>query len=151
MPPNSNFVDLLRVFNEEEVKYLVVGGYAFMFYSNPRFTKDLDIWVEASQENSVRVFRALARFGAPLRGLTAADFAEPEKFYQLGIAPNRIDVLTSITGLEFEDTWQRRQASEFGGTTAWFISREDLIRNKRAVGRRQDLIDADLLEGKLEE
>lgn len=99
----SHFNDLLKSFDEQEVKYLVVGGHAVMFYSEPRYTKDLDIWIEASPENATRVFRALAHFGAPLTGVSEADFAAPGSFYQLGRPPLRVDVLTSIEGLEFDE------------------------------------------------
>jgi hypothetical protein len=150
MLPNSDFRDLLRAFNDEGVRYLVVGGYAFMLYSSPRFTKDLDVWVEPSAENGERVFQALRRFGAPLRGISASDFTQPGQIYQLGVEPNRIDVLTSIESLDFAAAWECRQEAEFDNLRAWFLSRKDLIRNKRAVGRPQDLIDADLLDGKSE-
>ena len=86
----------------------MVGGYAVMLYTEPRYTKDLDIWVGASLENALHVFKALAEFGAPLKGIHAEDFAAPDRIYQLGVAPSRIDVLTSISGVSFEDAWTRR-------------------------------------------
>ncbi len=92
----SDFNDLLSGFDELGVKYLIVGGHAVMFYSEPRYTKDLDIWIEASPENASRVFRALAKFGAPLQGVSEADFAAPGSFYQLGRPPLRVDVLTRV-------------------------------------------------------
>lgn len=105
MSPNFHFSELLRIFNAHGVKYLVVGGYAVMLYSEPRFTKDLDLWVGDDRDNASRVFRALAEFGAPLTGVDPADFAKPDLIYQLGVPPLRIDVLTSISGVDFEAAW----------------------------------------------
>jgi hypothetical protein len=97
---NSDFSDLLQAFNEESVEYLVVGGYAVIKYTEPRYTKDIDIWVNASLENAERVMRALVKFGAPLSGLTADDFCDPENFYQIGVAPTRVDIIMGIDGRE---------------------------------------------------
>lgn len=147
MPANSDFEDLLRTFKELSVKYLIVGGYALMLYAEPRYTKDLDIWIEASPENADRVYRALAAFGAPLSGMTPADFMKEGFFYQLGMPPVRVDILMSIEGVDFEGAWSRRVESGFGSEAAWFISREDLIRNKKTSGRLIDLHDLEQLEG----
>jgi hypothetical protein len=136
----------LSIFNEENVRYLIVGGYALMLYTEPRFTKDLDLWVEPSKDNAARVFRSLARFGAPLQNVTAEDFATKDTFYQIGQPPIRVDVMTGITGVEFEEAWQRRRQSQLAGESVAFLSREDLIRNKRAVGRLRDLADVESLE-----
>ncbi len=141
MPANSDFNELLKAFNDCEVKYLVIGGYAVMYYTEPRFTKDLDLWVEASQENGRRVFQALARFGAPLAGVTAADFSQEGLFYQMGRPPVRVDVLTSVTGLTFPEAWPSRVETDFGGVRANIISLMDLIRIKSVLGRPQDLVD----------
>ena len=143
---NSSFSELLSLFNDADVRYLLVGGHAVMLYTEPRFTKDLDIWIDATEENAARVFKALAQFGAPLSGLTAADFAEEGFFYQLGRPPARIDILMSIDGLNFAEAWANRQESTFSGQKAWFIGRSDLIKNKRASARHIDLHDAELLE-----
>ena len=143
---NSDFEELLSIFNENEVKYLIVGGHAVMLYTEPRFTKDLDIWIEASAANALRVFRALAQFGAPLSGLCADDFAHEGFFYQVGLPPVRVDILMSIDGVQFAEAWPNRQRSVFGSQQAWFIGREDLLRNKRATGRHIDLHDADQLQ-----
>ena len=93
---------MLRLFNANGVEYLVVGGVAFIFHAEPRYTKDLDIWVRADTENATRVFRSLAEFGAPLAGLSAADFAQEGYFYAMGVAPARVDILMSIDGVDFE-------------------------------------------------
>ena len=119
-----------------------------MLYTGPRYTKDLDLWVEASEDNAARVFRALAAFGAPLAGMTPADFAAEDCFYQLGRPPARVDILMSIDGMSFEHAWNNRQQAALGSQQAWFICRADLIRNKRASGRHIDLHDADLLSGR---
>jgi hypothetical protein len=117
-----------------------------MQYTEPRFTKDLDLWVEATPDNAEAVFRALATFGAPLAGMQASDFETPGCFYQIGRPPLRIDVLTSIDGVEFSAAWDNRFPSKLGDEEVFFIGKADLIRNKRAVGRHIDLHDAGLLE-----
>jgi hypothetical protein len=144
---NSDFKDLLRIFNEHEVRYLVVGGYAVIKYTEPRYTKHLDVWVEATPKNAQAVVAALREFGAPLSNITAADFAREGAIYQMGRPPARVDVLTSIRGVRFADAWPRRVATDFGGVPAQVLSRQDLLANKRALGRPQDLVDvSNLLE-----
>jgi len=143
---NSDFNDLLRAFNDAGVKYLIVGGHAVMLYSEPRYTKDLDIWVEASAANAAKVFATLARFGAPLSGLSEADFAQEGFFYQLGRPPARVDILMSVDGVRFDEAWPNRTEAAFGDGRAWFIGRAELIRNKRATARHIDLHDAELLD-----
>ncbi|MCP5071049.1 MAG: hypothetical protein GY946_31180 [bacterium] len=138
---NPDFKDLLLAFNAAEVRYLVVGAYAVTFHAQPRFTKDLDLWVEASPENAARVHKALTAFGAPIGELTVDDLANPEMVYQIGVAPNRIDVLMGVSGLGFSEAWPERVDSTYGDCPIHVISRQDLIRNKRAAGRPQDLID----------
>jgi hypothetical protein len=142
---NSDFKDLLRIFNEHKVRYLVVGGYAVIKYTEPRYTKDLDVWVEASPKNARAVFAALREFGAPLMNITPADFAKGGSIYQIGRPPARVDVLTSIEGVQFADAWPNRMASNFDGIPAPVISRQDLITNKLTVGRPQDLVDVSSL------
>ena len=137
---NQDFKELLKIFNEHEVKYLIVGGYAVMKYSEPRFTKDLDIWIEASPENAKNVFRALKSFGSPLEGLTEGDFAEAG-FYQMGRPPVRVDILMTIDGVEFQDAWKNKAQTDFDGVFAYIIGFSDLIENKKASGRLQDLLD----------
>ena len=134
------FSELLNIFNEHEVRYLVVGGFAVMVYSEPRYTKDLDVWIEASAENAVRVVAALREFGAPLDGLTEKDFSE-SGFYQMGRPPSRIDIMMSIDGVGFESAWENRHAAQFRGVLVSFIGKQDLILNKESAGRLQDLAD----------
>lgn len=142
---NSDFSDLLRIFNANRVKYLVIGGYAVVQYAEPRFTKDLDVWISTDTVNAEAVYKSLREFGAPLENLTAKDFSEEGYFFQMGIPPVRVDILMGIPGAKFEDCWQRRKEVDFDGLPVSFISKKDLIAAKRASGRPQDLIDADSL------
>jgi hypothetical protein len=148
---NSDFSDLLRIFNANQVKYLVIGGYALVQYAEPRYTKDLDLWISADAANSQAVYRALREFGAPLAGMTDADFAQEGYFYQMGVPPVRVDILMGVPGVGFDEAWPRRLEVDFDGLIVPFISRQDLIAAKRASGRPQDLLDVELLthpEGK---
>ncbi len=142
---NSDFSDLLRIFNEHGVKYLVVGGYAVVQYAEPRYTKDLDVLIATDKKNAEAVYSALREFGAPLAGLTSKDFAEDGFFFQMGVPPIRVDVIMGIPGVNFEECWNRRVEVDFEGLSVTFISKQDLIVSKRAAGRPQDLMDADLL------
>lgn len=142
---NSDFTDLLRLFNANSVRYLVIGGYAVVQYAEPRFTKDLDLWISTDASNASAVYKALREFGAPLVDLTEADFAEEGYFYQMGVPPVRVDILMGVPGLRFEEVWTRRVEVDFDGLPVSFIARQDLITSKLASGRPQDLIDADLL------
>jgi predicted nucleotidyltransferase len=142
---NSDFSDLLQLFNDNKVKFLVIGGYAFIQYAEPRYTKDLDLWINTDTQNASAVFKSLKEFGAPLINMTEDDFAEEGYFYQMGIPPVRVDILMGISGVEFEEAWGRRKDVDFDGLTVPFISKEDLIATKRASGRPQDLVDADVL------
>ena len=143
MAENPHYKELLQLLNEFEVEYLIVGGFAAMKYGEPRYTKDLDVWVRNSAENSRRVVEALRKFGAPIDhdGITQHTFAEKQVVYQIGIAPVRIDILTEITAVEFSDVWSRKVPSTFFGVPVHFISLEDLVTNKRALGRTSDLKD----------
>lgn len=142
---NSDFSDLLRLFNANQVRYLVIGGYALIQYSEPRYTKDLDVWIGAETANARAVFAALHAFGAPLAGLTEDDFATEGYFYQMGVPPMRVDILMGLPGLDFDDAWARRMVVDFADLPVPFISRDDLIAAKRASGRPQDLLDAEAL------
>jgi len=143
-----DFKELLSVLNAHRVKYLVIGAYAVSIHAQPRATKDLDILVKADAENAAAVFAALAQFGAPLQGLTPADFAEPGPFFRMGHEPVGVDILTAIPGVEFDEAWPRRVedvVDSASGLKASFISREDLIAAKLAAGRPQDLADVDAI------
>lgn len=143
MAENPHYRELLQLLNEFRVEYLIVGGFAVMKYGEPRYTKDLDVWIRNSAQNSGRVIDALKKFGAPLDHdqITPDTFAGKQVVYQIGIAPVRIDLLTEITGVEFSDAWEKRVASTFFGVPVHFISLDDLIINKRALGRSSDLQD----------
>ncbi len=141
MQANSDLTDLLRALNEEGAEYLIVGGYAVALHGHLRATKDVDIFVGAQPENAAKVWRALVRFGAPLEGLRREDLSEPGVFYIMGWPPNQIDILTSIDGVDFESAWRNRLASNYDGVSSWFIALEDLVANKAASGRPQDLAD----------
>ena len=132
---NPDFVDLLRAFIAAEVRFLIVGAYALAIHGRPRATGDLDLWVEATPANAGRVMRALAAFGAPVSDIAEADFATPGVTYQIGVAPGRIDILTDLTGLTFQEAWPDRVRKPFGELAVDMIGRDAFIRNKRATGR----------------
>jgi len=146
MQLNPHFSDLLSEFNAARVRYLVVGAYVLSYYGRPRTTGDLDLWVDSTRANGRRVFRALGDFGAPLEGISPADFSTPGTVLQIGVAPSRIDVLTSLTGLTFPTAWKNRLRARYGKNPISFLSERDFIRNKRAVGRTRDLADAEEVE-----
>jgi hypothetical protein len=138
---SKDFQDILRAFNAHKVKYLVVGGYAFGVHLEPRTTKDIDLWIRTDPENAQAVFQALAEFGAPLAGVSPADFTDGTIF-QMGQPPERIDILQQVSGVEFDTAWERRLEGFIDEQTpAFVISKDDLIRNKLASGREQDLLD----------
>ena len=138
---NSDFKDLLHCLHTARVRYLLIGGYAVMHYSEPRYTKDLDIWVEPSVRNSKALYRALEKFGAPLTNIDPTTFKEPGVLYICGLPPARFDILTRVKGVDFETAWKRREKGTFGGKPTYFISLEDLIEAKEAAGRLQDKLD----------
>ena len=146
MLTNSDFKELLNLFEKHEIRYLIVGGYAVMKYTEPRFTKDLDILIATDTANAEAVYTALKEFGAPLANLTVKDFTDQDCFYQMGRSPLRVDIMMSIPGVEFEEVWKSREMVELDGYTIPFISRSDLIRAKKTSGRPQDKIDVNRLE-----
>lgn len=141
MAANPDFKDLFLAFSAEQVDFIVVGAHAVMVHTEPRYTKDLDVWVRASADNAQRTYRALAAFGAPLHELTVQDLETPGTIFQIGLAPNRIDILTSIKGVAFDEAWPRRLQRSYDGVPIATLSLQDLITNKKAVGRPQDLLD----------
>jgi len=143
---NSDYRDILSIFNAEKVEYLVIGAYALAAHGLPRATGDIDLWINRDEPNARRVWRALEKFGAPLLDLTQDDLSSPGMVYQIGVAPNRIDILTSIDGVEYGDAWSQHIEVVIEGLPICIISRDHLIANKRAVGRPQDLADIDRLE-----
>lgn len=145
MLTSPDFKELLRLFAAHEVRYLVVGGYAVMRYTEPRFTKDLDLLVAADPANARAVHGALKAFGAPLTGLTESDFSRAGFFYQMGRPPLRVDVLMDVPGVDFESAWARRETTDIAGVKMDFIAKADLIRSKEAAGRPQDRLDLENL------
>jgi hypothetical protein len=143
---NPDFIDLLRAFNAADVRFLVVGAYALALHGRPRATGDLDLWIDATPDNAARLMEALAAFGAPLAGVSVADFAREGIVYQIGVPPGRIDILTKLTGLTFADAWSGRLKRPFGDVEVDFIGRDAFLRNKRATGRPKDLGDIEGLE-----
>jgi hypothetical protein len=146
MLPNQDFKDLFAELNAHDVEFLVVGAHALAAHGYVRATKDLDVWVNPERENAVRVIRALQAFGASTQAVTEDDFAAPGITFQIGVEPVRIDIITAVDGLTFEPAWKNRVSSEYGGEPIFVVSREDLIRNKRASARPQDLADVVALE-----
>jgi hypothetical protein len=148
---NPDFRDMLSALSDEGADYLLVGAYAVAVYGLPRATGDLDLWVRVSPQNAARVLRALARFGAPLTDVREADLNRPGTVVQIGVAPRRIDLLTTLDGLEFDEAWARRTHVDVEGLRVPVIARADLVRNKKAVGRPQDLADVARLEAEAPE
>jgi len=126
MKVNSDFKDLLRNLNEAGVRYLIVGGYAVMVYTEPRYTKDLDLWIEPTEPNARILLTALAQFGAPTQDISPGDFTEPDVFFQIGVEPVRVDLMTSVPGLDFLMAWERRTIVDFGGESAPVLCREEV-------------------------
>ncbi len=143
---NPDFRDLLVEFNAHGVEYVVVGAHALAAHGHVRATKDLDVWVRPERDNARRVLAALRSFGAALHGLTEDDLATPGVVFQMGVPPVRIDVLTEIDGVDFEAAWRDRMLTQFAGVPTAVLGREQLIQNKRAAGRAQDLADVEWLE-----
>jgi hypothetical protein len=142
-----DFKELLSVFNAHKVRYLIVGGYAVSFHAQPRATKDIDILIDPSEENSKAVYAALVQFGAPVEGLGARDFSEPGSFFRMGRPPVMVDILPSIRGVDFETAWNRRVRKTLeDGLIVEVISREDLLSAKLAAGRPGDLADVAALQ-----
>ena len=149
MPANQDFKDLFALFNKEHVEYLVVGAHAVIYYAEPRYTKDLDIWINPTKANAIRVMKALEKFGAPLENVTVDDFTDPEKIFQIGIAPNRIDILMGIAGVDFATAFDKKTTSAYDELPIFIIGKQELIISKKTVARPQDLLDIERLESQL--
>jgi hypothetical protein len=145
---NKEFKEFIRLLNDNNVKYLIVGGYAVGFHGYPRYTKDLDIWILASEENAQSILKSLQQFGFGTLGLKKEDFLKPDEFIQLGYPPNRIDIVLSCDGIDFEDSYKAKMTIEVEGTKIDFIDLESLKMNKKATARPQDLADLDNLDPK---
>ncbi len=143
---NQDFKEFIESLNNNHVRYLVIGGYAVAVHGHPRYTKDLDIWVERNRENAQALIQALAQFGMGSLGLTENDFLEPDQVVQLGYPPNRIDILVTVSGIEFADCYPDRIKISLDGVEVNFLDIVNLKKNKKASGRLQDLADLENLE-----
>lgn len=143
---NPEFREILSEFCAGEVEFLLVGAYALAVHGLPRATGDIDLWVRRAPENAKKVWEALARFGAPMAGVNPHDFEVPDLIFQVGVAPRRVDVITQVDGLNFEEAWERCTWADVEGLRIPVVCAEDLLRNKRASGRPKDLGDAAYLE-----
>ena len=146
MRVEKDFKEFIALLNKNNVRYLITGGFAYSFYAEPRFTRDIDILIDSTEANAERVLSAIREFGFTDIDLSSPDFLESGQVIQLGIAPLRIDLLTSIKGIIFPEAWKKRATGQYGDIQVFFISKEDLIKSKRASGRKQDLVDAEKLE-----
>ncbi len=145
MEIRNDFKELLELFNRHKVEYLIVGGYALAFHGAPRFTGDIDLFVRPVRENGECILAALNEFGFGSLDLSENDFTTPGKVIQLGLPPIRIDIITSISGLSWEKADMGKVLGKYGGTSVYFISREDFIANKKATGRKKDAADIEAL------
>ena len=143
---NPDFKDMLLALSDARIDFLLVGAYAVAAHGHPRATGDLDLWVRPDAETAPKVYRVLADFGAPLHDLTVDDLATPGMVFQIGVEPSRIDILTAITGVAFDDAWENRLFVELDDIKLNVIGRDDLIVNKRACGRPKDIADAETLD-----
>ncbi|MDZ7625546.1 MAG: nucleotidyltransferase [Ignavibacteriaceae bacterium] len=142
----KDFEEFIELLNKNEVKYLVVGGYAFAIHAYPRFTNDIDFFILTTKPNVDKIISVLKEFGFEVSSISADDLLKKDKVIQLGEPPYRIDILTSIDGVNFEDAWNNRIKGNYGNQALYFISKEDLIKNKKASARKKDLDDLNELE-----
>jgi len=145
MEVQPDFKELLALLNAHGIEYVIVGGYALAFHGAPRYTGDLDIMVKADSENAARIIKALEKFGFGEAGLTPDDFQQVEKVVQLGVPPVRVDILTSLTGVSSDEAFSGRVEGTYGGVSVYFLGRDQLVANKRALGRKRDLADIEAL------
>jgi hypothetical protein len=143
---NEDYKDMLCAFNDADVDYILVGAYALAAHGFPRATLDMDVWVRPSPENAERVCQALTRFGAPMGQISASDFGGEDRIVQIGVAPRRIDIITSVSGLTFDEARAGALVRQIEGLAVPILSMPDLIRNKLASGRPKDVADAELLK-----
>lgn len=146
---SQDFRDFIQTLNDQAVRYLIIGGYAVAYHGEPRYTKDLDVWIELNPENATRLIAALNEFGFGSLKLRPEDFLVPDQIIQLGYPPGRIDLLVSLLGVDFETCYAARVETVIDGVTVNFIDLENLKRNKQATGRLQDLADLEnLMKGR---
>lgn len=145
---NEDYKEILQIFIDNKIEFLVVGAYALGVYGWPRATGDIDLWVMASPQNSQKVYNALAQFGAPMEQINEKTFCEQGIVFQIGVAPRRIDIITKIDGVDFQQAWAARQEFIIDSLKVPFISKQDLIKNKESTGREKDMLDAKQLRKK---
>lgn len=145
MPLNQDFAELIHHLNTANAKYLVIGAYAVMIYTFPRYTKDIDFLIEPTSENAEKVYEALKVFGAPLETVSAEDLKKSDMVLQIGVEPNRIDIITSIEGARFEELWKNKKEERYGEEPIYIPSLEDLVQIKKLAGRPGDLKDIEIL------
>lgn len=145
---SKDFSEFLRLLNNNNIRYLVVGGYAVAFHGYPRYTRDIDVWVQRSPQNAKKMLKVLEQFGFGSLDIKKEDFMVTNRVIQLGYPPNRIDLITSLTGLDFVECYQARVTADIHGEKINFIDVDNLCKNKRASGRPQDLADLENLERK---
>ena len=145
MKVEKDYEELLRLFNKNKVRYCVVGAFALALHARPRYTKDIDILVEPDTENAGRIIKSLREFGFKSLRLTEKDFSREGKIIQLGYEPVRVDIITSIAGCSFKDVWKNKKISRYGDEKVFFIGKKELIKSKKAAGRKQDKADLDIL------
>lgn len=146
MRVEKDYEELLKLFNENKVRYCIIGAYAVGFYSKPRYTKDIDILVEPTLENAKKIVKALKQFGFGSLGLTESDFTDRDNIIQLGYEPVRVDIIMSIKGCNFSEVWENRKKSTYGKTKVFFIGFKELIKSKKNTGRKLDEFDLELLQ-----
>jgi hypothetical protein len=142
----SDYEDLFKILNAEMIRYLVVGAYAVMYYSQPRYTKDIDVWIIPELNDVNKIYAALKKFGAPLRGVKPEDFNDKGMILQIGVAPVRIDILLNISGISPARAWKNKKRIRYGQTLVYTLAKDDLIAAKKRVGRPQDQLDIENLE-----
>ena len=145
MEIQPDFRDLLKLFNAHSVDYLIVGGYALAFHGAPRYTGDIDLFVKPDEINARNIIEALKKFGFNAEGFSLSDFSKPEKVIQLGAPPVRVDIVTSLSGVSWEEAFSGRIEGKYGDTTVYYIGRDQFILNKSAIGRKRDLADLEAL------
>ena len=146
MPVNQDYKDLFKILNEEKVEYLIVGAHAVILYVEPRYTRDIDLWVNPTKENVDSLWNALVKFGAPLIDITKEEFENPNLIYQIGIEPNRIDIIMGMDKVSFAEAYNQKKGSFYDGIPINIISISDLIKTKENTGRKKDELDIESLK-----
>lgn len=145
MEVQPDFRDLLELFNRHQVEFMLVGGYALAFHGAPRYTGDMDVFVRVSAKNAMRIIAALNEFGFGAAGLTTEDFLKENMVVQLGVPPVRVDIVTSLTGISWEEAYSNKVQGKYGNVPVFYIGRQEFISNKKATGRHKDLADLEAL------